>query len=135
MFSFTAGAKEIKTKTTDIKNVIMSAFFSSNGVSESVLEGDIAENIRIQINRPGTEVIARAKVITTLDNNKSREKIQLNFITPEALFPTTADKNPVKKPLDIGMQFDVCEDGTLLGLKELDSETESDIDSETDPKN
>lgn len=114
MASMPVVANEMKTKTTDIKNIIMAAFFSPDGVTERILEGPIAENIRSAIKRPGTTVIAKAKVVENLKSEKNCKKIQVNFITPDATFPTTPGNNSNQKPLDIGMQFNVCEDGTLL---------------------
>ncbi len=56
--SLSVTAKEM-TKTTDIKNIIMSAFFAKDGITERILEGEIAENIRNQIKRPGTTVLGK----------------------------------------------------------------------------
>ena len=99
---------------TNTKDILMAGFKTQNKYEEAYLEGELAETIRHSIKKPGTTIIVRATPLGFVAGRKDCKTIGLNFITPDASFQTADSPKAPRKPLDIGMKFNVCANGRLL---------------------
>lgn len=98
-----------------MKDVLLGALNSKSGTSEALVVGQLADNIRAQIQKPDARVMAKAVVVAPLPQEDCKV-VELIFTTPGTKLRTPSGD---MRELDMRMKFNVCKNGTLLSNDEI----------------
>lgn len=103
------------TQASSMKDVLLGALNSKSGTSEALVVGQLADNIRAQIQKPDARVMAKAVVVAPLPQEDCKV-VELIFTTPGTKLRTPSGD---MRELDMRMKFNVCKNGTLLSNDEI----------------
>lgn len=95
-----------------IRDLLLEAVKSKEGTASSEVTGQVADEIRAQIKRPGARVMANVSTLSLLPQAGCK-RLLIRFSTPGTLLPTR-DGDPAM--LDLSVKLNVCPNGMPPGV-------------------